>query len=339
MRKQIIKISFDDSRTKYEKENIILIDKKISNLVNPGDLIEISDSSLVLKVIAIEKNKRHPSYKYNKLLNLLEEKIHSKFDPKTSCNRKLSADITKKNFINFSKNEGTLNLKKYLNGLNIEKETNTKLFNSYVANEEIKKNETDYLKSEIKEVNDNKLILHKSYPYIGVNNKKQTEKEEECINEIFENLNNQNYQRREDDKQEYKIIYEEEQSEAFKLKDELLDINIKFESNETENESDNIQDNLGIIKEDSQEFELEDVLNHFNLNDDEEFFLEGKYFDNIYQDRLKTKQEKMDLIYKNIIKRQKSNNSNNNQEQMIPSIKSSEDIDRSNRLRHSKFYS
>ena len=66
---QIVKLNYDDSRNKNDKENLILIDKKISNFINEGDIIEFSDSTLVLKIISVERNKKNKIQKYTNLLN------------------------------------------------------------------------------------------------------------------------------------------------------------------------------------------------------------------------------------------------------------------------------
>ena len=79
---QIIKIKYDDSKNKNEKEkekeNIIYIDKKISNFLNEGDIIQFSDSTLLLKIISVEKHTKNKIQKYKNLLNAMNENENKK---------------------------------------------------------------------------------------------------------------------------------------------------------------------------------------------------------------------------------------------------------------------
>ncbi len=224
-------------------------------MVGIGDIIEISDSSLVLKVVSIEKFRKR-SNKYGSFLKILEENPNMNLNNKTNIH---------------------------------------KIFNNHSCSKSLKPKELD-------QTDQTKIFL-------------------------------KHYERREDDKEEYKIIYEEEESGAFKKNDDIYDLDLSFISPNEGQKYDNQEKLAEIREENSCEFELEDFLNNLNLNDDEEFPLDGKYFDNIYQDQLKTKKEKMDLIFQKIIKRQKKNKLEKN----IPSIRSTEVVDNRNILRNSNF--
>ncbi len=318
IRNQIVKISFDDPRIKYERDNRILIDKKISNLVEIGDIIEIIDSTIVLKIIAIDKNRKNLTNKYEKLLNIMDNKNHSKFDTIHGNNQKFGSNSnTLSKLPKIQRSTGHRNL--FANEDHLEKnETNDKKIIDFDFKTIYPFNTNEFSQENCNEEiffdeKDSNFPQAKSSPYIITNNNPYQTNSLKKIHKSKEELNTfEKYERKEDDIKDYKIIYEETQSDLFKMNEDPFHVKFNSECSNDENGNDNCDENLPIIREEnSKEYEFEDFLNRFHLNDDEEFPLEGKYFDNIYQEKLKTKQEKMDILFHKIIKRQKTNNLKN----------------------------
>lgn len=333
---QIVNISFDSGCNKFDKANRILVDKRISNLLENGDIIEISDSSIVLKVISIEKIRKKTN-RFGSFLKILE-------DNSIQNSQNIGKEIRKFNFQEKKKitKLTNSNSSSNYNKFDASKITQQKEFNSKIIRSHVSSNNIYDLDHRHSKTIDSKLLLENDisleYQDSNTNFKNFSPPQSPKINKnenLDLNLSNfKNYERKEDDKDEYRIIYEGEESDIFGKKDDNYEFDLNVNS-QIEEQKDYPQNKLGIIDEESScEFELEDFLKQLHLNDDEEFPLDGKYFDNIYHDRLKTKKEKMDLIFQNIIKRQKKNKL----EQIIPSIRSSEIIDNQHFLKQGKYF-
>jgi hypothetical protein len=289
-----------------------------------------------LIVISVEKI-RKKSNKYGSFFKILDENTNQNFHDKLNYSQKSSLQTTENKFRNTKVNPSSNLLNNTLFINNEQKEFHSKILRSHVSLENFN-NLDSYNFKNIGETNGyNEPFINNSsdsnnklnnFFNSKLKNSKNCDKTDDYINTP------KNYQRREDNKDEYKIIYQEEESEAFKRNDDIFNIDFNINS-PNEEQKDNFNEKLGIIdEENSCEFELKDFLNKLNLNDDEEFPLDGKYFDNIYQDKLKTKKEKMDLIFQNIIKRQKKIKL----EQNISSKRSSEIIDNDNFLKQGKIF-
>lgn len=285
IKKQIVKILFDDARKKYEKDNRIYIDKRISNIVNIGDIIEISDSNIILKVISLEENKINLTNKYNKLLNIVEERHHSKFN---------KIDINKRKFSLISENL----IPKTPKSLEYES------YNIIDIDRYVQRDPCIRINTQNKHVgvSTRKIFFHeevyvhpKSCPILLLAENESNDKAfMKNINDVIRgpkiNIN--------DEKDEYKIIYQDEEENLFA--GDKIDFDLNFSAQKDE---EIVQSN--VINEDADDFELDDFWNKYEV-DEEEMQLEGKYFDNLYEEKIKSKREKMDLLFHNIIHRQKA---------------------------------
>ena len=115
-------------------------------------------------------------------------------------------------------------------------------------------------------------------------------------NSINKNNEYNNLKFKENDIHEYKIIYDITDNNKFTEDSEDLKFSIEINSNK--------------IEENSNESKFEDFINNMNLKEDEEFPLDGKLFDNLNEDKMKIKQEKIEKNFHSIIKKHNAQNTN-----------------------------
>jgi hypothetical protein len=321
---QIIKIIYDDLKNQHilEKENYILLDKKISNFLSQGDILEFSDSTLVLKILSIEKNKKNKIQKYKNLLKTVNENeykdIEEQLKNKNKKRKYSDTEFDEKNIGLTKSYSQKINQKIIFNDIDIDIDKDKD--KNQVLNEYPKIKLEEKIEIEDKDIdshnhydNDKYFSLKKYNTNININTYMNIDINQDMdinIDNNNNNLYNKKYKRIEDDIREYENIYNYELEDIFKEYNEKEEdhlVNNYFRDNDI------LRINkLDIISEDSDEFCIENLVNKFHFNDDEEFPLDGKYFDNLYNEQEKAREEKMDLIYNNIIKRQISDNLNYN---------------------------